>query len=171
MKKKINTEQGITLLELLIGMTLVVILLSGMLSLLCTQLKNWTVEKNRTSMQQVVRIAVDTIMREVRYGKELSVPRTQSLRITKPNGEINTFELGEGLHAKTLYMTIDKRNAIPSGGMGTNPITENVVTSLVFTPYSSSSSRQAIGITIEVTEQSTGQKQMLHTVGYPWNRQ
>ena len=169
MKKYLNTEQGITLLELLIGMVLMVVLLSGMLSLFFVQLKSWTIEKNRTSMQQVVRIAVDVIMREVRYGKEISLLQSQSLRVTKPNGEMITIELGEGLYNKTLYMKTDKSHATPSGGFGTNALTENVVTSLVFTPYPNRDHFQGVGITMEVTDQSTGQRQVLHTVGYPWN--
>lgn len=170
MKKKLTTEQGITLLELLISMSLIVFLLSGMLNLFFVQLKSWGFGKNRTSTQQVARIAVESIMREIRYGKEITLSGVQSLKITKINGEINTVKLGEGLHDKTLYMTIDNRNAIPSGGIGSNPLTENVVTDLVFTPYPSPDHLQAIGITIEVTDQKTRQKQIIHTVGYPWNQ-
>lgn len=171
MKKYVINEEGITLAELLVGMLLSVLLLSGLLHFFLAQLKNWTLEKNRTSMEQVVRIAVDAMMRDIRYGKELSLPTTHSLQIVKPSGEINKFELGEGLHDKTLYMTIDQRNVMPSGGIGTSPLTENVITGLVFTPYPSSDDIQAVGITIEVTDQSTGQKQALHTAGYSWNRQ
>ena len=166
MRKFLNTEQGVTLLELLIGMVLSVLVLSGMLNLFFVQIKIWTDEKNATHVQQVAHIAADIIVRELRYGKEISISDNQSLRITKPNGEINVFKLGEGNYKKTLYMTIDK----PSGSFGTNPLTENVVTNLHFNSYLSPEHCQAVGITIKVTDQKTGQGQVIHTVGYPWNQ-
>ncbi|MBP2627104.1 MAG: hypothetical protein H6Q68_1815 [Firmicutes bacterium] len=170
MRKYIASERGVTLLELMIGMTVTVILLSGMLSLFGASLAIWTVEKSRTIMQQTARLTVDKIMREIRYGKELSLNNTHSLRVTKLSGEINTFQLGEGLHGSTLYIIIDKTKVIPAGGYSTNPITENVVTNLLFIPYPEMSNIQAIGITLEVTDPSTGQKQTIHTAGFPWNR-
>jgi len=169
MRRYLVSERGFTLLELMIGMTCTIILLSGMLSLLSTSLTIWTVEKSRTSMQQTARIAVDKVMRELRYAKALNLTNSQSLTITKLSGEINTFQLGGGLHGSTLYMIIDKTGTIPAGGISTNPITENVVTNLLFTLYPERASRQAITITLEVTDPSTGQQQTLHTAGYPWN--
>lgn len=170
MRKYLRSERGFTLIELIIYMTVTVILLSGMLSLFSAALTIWTVEKSRTSMQQTARIAVDKVMRELRYAKELSLNSAHSLRITKLSGETDTFQLGGGLHESTLYMIIDKTRAIPAGGMSTNPITENVVTNLRFTPYPDTNNIQAIGISLEVTDQSTGQQQTIHTAGYPWNK-
>lgn len=170
MKKYLTAQHGITLIELMIGMTLSIILLSGLLSVLSTNLTIWTAEKSRTSMQQIARIAVDKVMREIRYAQDISLNNTQSLRITKLSGEINTFQLGGGLHSNTLYMIIDKTRAIPAGGLSTNPITENVVTNLLFTLYSQSNNRQAITMTLEVTDKNTGQQQTIHTAGFPWNK-
>ena len=169
MKKYFATERGVTLIELMIGMTLTIILLAGMLSMLGTSLTIWKTEKSRTSMQQTARIAVDKVVRDMRYAKELSLNHTHSLSVTKLSGEINTFQLGGGLHESTLYMITDKTRVIPSGGISTNPITENVVTSLQFTPYPDMSNIQAIVITLEVTDPSTGEQQTIHTAGYPWN--
>ena len=170
MRKYLVAEDGVTLLELMIGMTITVILLSGMLSLLGASVTIWTMEKSRTSMQQTARMAVDKVVREIRYGKELHLNNPQSLSITKLSGEIITLHLGGGLHEHTLYMITDKTRAIPAGGIGTNPITENVVTHLLYTPYPHSDDIQAITITLEVTDTSTGQKQTIQTAGYPWNR-
>jgi len=170
MSKHLTSEGGFTHIELIVGMTVTVLLLSGMLSLFSTSLNIWTVEKSRTSMQQVARMAVDKVVREIRYAQDVSLTTAQGLRITKLSGEINTFQLGGGLHGSTLYMIIDKTRTIPAGGFSTNPITENVVTNLVFTPYPESTNIQAMGITLEVTDQNTGQHQRIDTVCYPWNR-
>lgn len=170
MSKHLTSEGGFTHIELIIGMTVTVLLLSGMFHLFSTSLSIWTVEKSRTSMQQVARMAVDKVVREIRYAQEISLTTTQGLRITKVSGEINTFQLGGGQHGSTLYMTIDKTRTLPAGGISTNPITENIVTSLLFTPYPESANIQAMGITLEVTDPNTGQHQRIHTVCYPWNR-
>ena len=170
MKKKLTSQQGFTLLELILGMTLTLLLLTGLFSLFSASITIWNTEKSRTNLQQTVRFAVDRVMREIRYAQDIHVNHAKSLTITKLNGETNTFQLGEGLHGNTLYMVINKTKAIPAGGISTNPLTENVVTNLVFTPYFQGTSIQAVGIALEVTSNSTGQKQMIDTVGCPWNK-
>lgn len=170
MKKHLTAEQGLTLLELLIGITLTIFLLPGMLNLFTTSITIWNTEKSRTNLQQTARIAVDKVMREIRYAQDISLNHTKSLIITKLNGETNTFQLGEGLHSNTLYMITDKTKATPAGGISTNPLTENIVTNLVFIPYPQETNIQAVGITLEVTSNSTGQTQMIDTAGYPWNK-
>jgi len=167
----LSCQRGVTLIEVVVGMVLMVILLSGMARLFSGSLLIWTAEKNRTSMEQTARIAVDDIVREIRYAQRISLNSSQSLTIEKVNGEINTFQLGGGLHASTLYMIIDKRGASPVGGVSASPITENIVTTLSFTPYPDSTTIQAIIITLEVTDQRTGKIQRIHTAGYPWNVQ
>jgi len=170
MNNDLKQQQGFTLIEVITGVTLTVILLSGMLSILSTSLITWTLEKKRINIQQTAGFAMDTIMRELRYAQDIQLTNPQSLLITKLNGETITFRLGGGLHANTLYMVIDKMNAIPAGGSSANPITENIVTNLQFAPYPQSNSPTAVAITIEVASPNTGHKQTLHTVGYPLNK-
>ena len=170
MKKYLISKQGFTLLELLIGITLSIILLSGMLRFFSTSINLWNIEKNRTSMQQTARLAVDRIMKDIRYAQGIQLNHPSSLKITKMNGETNTFQLGGALHENTLYMIIDKTGATPIGGISTNPLTENVVTNLLFMPYPHSANIQAITILLEVADQNTGEKQRIETAGYPWNR-
>jgi len=169
MKKHLRSEQGFTLLEVMIGISLMMVLLPGMLNLFSTSINIWNIENNHTNMQQSVRIAVDKIIRNIRIAQGINLNHPQSLTVTKLNGETNTFQLGGGLHEKTLYMIIDKTQAIPLGGISTNPLTENVVTDLVFAPYPDSANIQAVTITLEVTDNSTGEKQTIQTAGYPWN--
>lgn len=170
MKNHLKSSQGFTLLELVIGITLTMILLPGMLNLFSTSITIWNIEKNRTPLQQTARIALDRVMAELRYAQDISLIHTQSLKITKLNGETNTFQLGEGLHGNTLYMNIDKRSVLPAGGISSNPLTENIVTNLIFTPYPQANNVQAVGITLEVTNSSTGEKQLIQTAGCPWNK-
>lgn len=170
MKKYLTTDQGFTLLELIIGITLTLLLLPGMLNLFSTSITILNTEISRTNLLQTARIAVDGVLREIRYAQDISLNHTKSLTITKLNGETNTFQLGEGLHGNTLYIIIDKTKAIPVGGISTNPLTENVVTNLVFSTYPPGTNIQAVSITLEVTNNRSGQKQIINTVGYPWNK-
>lgn len=168
--KSVTLQRGFMLIELMICITLAILLLSGMFRLFSTNLTIWTKENHHSAIEQTARIAIDKIMREIRYARSIRLNDTNSLTIIKISGEINTFQLGSGTHAKTLYMIIDKTAAIPAGGISANPITENIVTSLLFTPYPEAVTIQAVGITIEVTDQSTGEKQTFNTAGYFWNQ-
>jgi len=167
MKKYLKKQQGLTLIELVIAMTITLILLSGLSSVLSVSLTTWRLEKSRMAMVQTARMAVDRVMREVCYAQQLTVSNPRSLTITKIDGEINTFELGGGLHGNTLYMIIDKTAS--GGGIATSPLTENNVTELHFTPFSQYGT-QAIIMTLIVKDKNTGVEQELHTAGYPWNQ-
>lgn len=169
MKKLLTSQQGLSLVELVVSMIILTIVLTGMLHLFSQSLLLWNLEKSHTNLEQTARIAVNSIMKELRYARVISLNSPQSFSITKISGEVNTFHLGGDLHTKTLYMVIDKQNAQPRGGISTNPLTENIVTHLVFTPYPEISPLQAILITLEVTDPQTHEKQTVHTAGYPWN--
>lgn len=167
--KYFTTQHGLTLIELIIGMSLMLILLTGILNLFSGSIKVWMFGKNQTHIQQTARIAMDIIVHEVRYAHQITFASTSSLVVTKDNGQRNTLQLGSGLHAKTLYLIIDKTKVIPAGGFSSNPITENLVTNLQFTSYPQDEIVKAVLITIEVTDESTGQKVLIHTACYPLN--
>lgn len=170
MKKYLPTQTGLTLLEVLIGITLMLLLLFCMLNLFSSSLNLWTSDKNHTNIEQNARIAIDTMLREIRYACKINFKTSSSLTITKLDGEMNTFQLGGGVHSKTLYILIDKSKATSGGGRSSNPITENVVTSLQFTPYPERGAKAVI-IAIEVTDMATGKTQIIHTAISPWNIQ
>ena len=169
MRKTIKNQRGISLLEVVVSMLLMTIILTSMIHLFSHSLFVWTTQKKLITMEEIARIAVDTMVREVRYSREIKLNHRGSLQITKLNGEVNTFQLGSELHANTLYILIDKQNAIPVGGISTNPLTENLVTTLLFTPYPEDGDMQAVLITLEVMDQQSKKKYILHTAGYPWN--
>lgn len=156
------------LVEVVVSVILMMIILSCMVNLFSQSLRVWTIHKNGIYLEETARIAVDTMVREIRYAKSLNL-HSNTLQITQLNGEQNTFQLGSGFYAKTLYRTIDKQGATPVGGSSTNPITENVVTTLLFAPYPDAENLQAILITLEVMNIHNGKKYTIHTAGYPWN--
>lgn len=172
MKQKYFTKQhGLTLIELVIGMSLTLMLLTGIMNLFTGSMKIWMLEKNQTYLQQVARIAIDTVVREVKFAQKVTFKNTSSLIVLKGNGEINTLQLGGGLHSKTLYIIIDKTKVLPAGGISSNPVTENIVTNLQFTPYPQSGVCRAVLITVEVTDESTGGKVQIDTACFLLNSQ
>jgi type II secretory pathway pseudopilin PulG len=168
-KKYFTTQHGLTLIELIIGITLMLLVLHCTVDLFSGSIKVWIYCKNQSHIQQTARIAMDTIVREIRYARQITFKNTSSLIITKKNGEIKTLQLGGGLHSRTLYLITDKTKAVPPGGISTNPITENLVTNLQFTPCSQSENNKAVLITVEITDESTRKKNVLHTACYPLN--
>jgi len=170
MRKFLRIQRGLTLIEVLIGITLMLMLFSCMINLFSSSLHVWKMDKNHTNIQQNARIGMETMLREIRYACTIHFNSTSSLTITKQNGEINTFQLGGGSHSKTLYVIIDKTK-VDYGGVSLNPITENVVTSLQFTPYPEETHAKAVTILLEVTDQNTGKTQKIQTAIFPWNMQ
>ncbi len=164
-----TTQHGLTLIELVIGMSLILMLLTSILSLFSGSIKIWISSKNQTQIQQTARIALDTIVREVRFAHQITFKNMSSLVILKETGQSNTLQLGGGLHAKTLYIIIDKSKAIPAGGISSNPVTENVISNLQFTPYPQNGTSKAVLITLEIIDESTGEKKLMHTACYPLN--
>jgi len=169
MKRKYFVAQhGLTLIELVIGMALILCLLSGIVGLFSGSLKVWVFGKQQNHLNQTARIAMDSIVKEIRYAQQITLRNTSSLVVTKVNGEIRTLQLGEGLHSKTLYVIIDKTKTIPPGGISSSPITENLVTNLQFLQRGNS---KAVLVTLEVTNESTGERRLLRTACYPLNLQ
>lgn len=169
MKRKCFLDQhGLTLIELVIGITLILCLLSSTVNLFSGSLKVWTFGKQQSQLNQTARIAMDSIVKDIRYAQQITLKNTSSLVVTKVNGETRTFQLGEGLHSKTLYVLIDKTKAIPPGGISSSPITENLVTDLQFVQRENS---KAVLVTLEVTNTSTGGRTLLWTACYPFNLQ
>jgi Tfp pilus assembly protein PilW len=167
MRNQSTSQQGFMLAELAISISLILMLLACFINLFSTALKIWTFDNTRSHQQQTASIAVDAMVREIRFAKRITFNSNSSLMITKVNGEMNTFQLGGGLNSKTLYLIIDKTKAIPAGGISSNPITENVVTDLQFKPHPNTG--KAVTIFLVVTDKNTGETQTIHTACYALN--
>ncbi len=166
MRKYFVGQHGITLIELVIGMALILCLLSGIVGLFSGSLKVWVFGKQQSHINQTARIAIDYIVKEIRYAQQIDLKNISSLVVTKANGEIKTLQLGEGLHSKTLYVIIDKTKSIPPGGISSSPITENLVTNLQFVQHENS---KTVLVTLEVTNENTGERKLIQTACYPLN--
>lgn len=73
MKKLLAKQQGFTLLELLLGMSLTALLLAVIFGLLVTSFKIWQTASSRCDLQQNARYAVDIMIRDLQYATEINI--------------------------------------------------------------------------------------------------
>ncbi len=142
-------QTGFTLVELLVGMALTTLLMGALFSFLFVSLKSWQFGSSQSTVQQTARISLDSMVRELRYAKAISVPTTSGTvnTITFTNGrnppDVVTYRLStsSGANPRTLYRSV---NGVD------NPLSENTVTALTFTV----TQPRIIAISITVTDSS-----------------
>lgn len=61
-------QRGFTLMELIIGLSLTVLLLSAIAPLLTVSVQSWRIGSSRSEVQQTARFAVESITRDLHYG-------------------------------------------------------------------------------------------------------
>ena len=84
-------QQGFTLAELILGMSLTVLLLLGIGTLLSVNIQSWLNGSSRTEVQQTARYAMDMMVRELRYAKTFTGESNYSLRFVDANLPNNQY--------------------------------------------------------------------------------
>lgn len=171
MKKILQRQQGFTLVELLVGMSLMVLLLAGIFGLLFTSFKAWQTGSNRTDIQQNARYAMDIMIRDLQYASKITIN-------TPPNSiDLWTNKYGTA-NQRITYNRVLTSNPTPSryvltrdlhNGAGGQPVTgggEVVVTvsSLRFTDLTPTghSGTKTVGI-ILTAQDDAGRSYTLET--------
>ena len=155
------SRTGFSLLEMMIGLALTVLLLQGMCSLLSTSVLSWRSSVARTEVHQSIRLAVETMTRELRFASTIAWPppgqadNRISFRKTETNGQQNTMGFQQGLSSGQNRYTLYRTTA---QGQPT-PLTQNVVSSLQF-EYDEP---RLIKINMTVTDSETGISESLST--------
>jgi type II secretory pathway pseudopilin PulG len=135
MKKYLAGNAGFTLVELAIGMTLTIILMSAVFGLLSVSLTSSRIGIAKVEAQETARVAVDAMVREIRNDAlDITVPATNttsstlSILIADDQDSTKRNTVTFYVASKTLYRKLDKWN----GNSGTFPVTEGTVTDLLF---------------------------------------
>ncbi|MBP2635082.1 MAG: hypothetical protein H6Q72_989 [Firmicutes bacterium] len=153
-KKILVDKKGMTFIELVMGMVITTLLMAAIISNLSTSIITWQAGKNRSELESTARLAIDSIVREIRYASNLQLNSKSSITITKKNSatnkiqEIITFRYGSS-EAKAIYKITDKTPS--GGGIGTNPLTPAVIRNLEFT-YDPAVDRNEVAILIQATD-------------------
>ncbi|WP_371371396.1 PilW family protein [Sporomusa aerivorans] len=79
MKSILNRQSGVSLVELVIALMLIVLLLPASLGLLTTALSAWKAGISRSEVQQTARFALDSMVRNLRYGDTYMLESNKSI--------------------------------------------------------------------------------------------
>lgn len=170
MKSLISEQKGMTLIEVTLGLMLTVILLSGMLGMLSTAVYAWKAGSSRSELQHTARFAVDSIVRDLRYGDNYELGdngRSITYRTIKSNQYGNIYRY----HVSTVDHKLYKTSIIPSASP--QPVTgENVkgANHIILNPDDHAIFRQpdtnkpnTITITLTAKDVYTGQSFVLYS--------
>lgn len=149
MRERLN-QQGMTLVELLVGIAMMLIVISGVTTLLTNVINHGSQGKIAADMQQDARWAVDMIAREVRYAQNTPVtPTSGQLNFTNMVGDNITYALGEtdsSIYSQTLYRRVKNGTANPVTEQTTRGSIQDPTKDILFTV-----SGQAVTISLTLT--------------------
>jgi prepilin-type N-terminal cleavage/methylation domain-containing protein len=147
MKKKIQKNAGFTLIEVLIAITLLVILLAGIVKVMTACLRASRVCEYKIEAQQTARFAVDSMVRELKYAKKITIINSKGLMLESDvTGESESIYYG--LDADHVIRRITEREIIPQ------PLTSAIISRLEFTPQSGQVNTVFILLTAETIDDS-----------------
>ena len=149
-----GSQEGFSLLEMLIGLALTALMLQAMLPLLATSVLSWKAGVARTTVHQSARLTLEAMTRDLRFASIIAWPPPGqsdsriSFQKIENDGSTNTIifqrGLSSGLNQKTLYRT-------NTPGQPT-PLTQDVVSDLSF-EYDEP---RLVKINMTVTDAETG---------------
>ena len=129
-------QQGFSLAELLVAVGLLVLLLTGIFSVLSVSVNSWLQGSSKTEVQQVARQAMDTMAREIQYAT--SITRNSATNITFTTVQAGTVRTINYYLDTTASPQIIYRDG--NDGNGARPLTggSNIpisIAALTFTVY------------------------------------
>ena len=152
-----SLQQGFTLVELMVSMSITLILLTALASLLSNTLLAYQTNSRRTEVQQTARIAADTIIREFKFATSVTSVSDTSISFTAAHiGTARNITISLGADDGILY--------IKRGSEARQPITgRNNVIILHSSPVFS---RQEDGriLYIQITAQYAGDDAVTETI-------
>lgn len=148
MNQRINNQSGFTLVEIMIGLMLTLVLMSAVFGLLSSSVMSWTQGAAHNDLEQSARIAVDSMVRELRYARAVTSVTSGSIAFVNSGGDNVAFRLGTSTNRN--MNTLHRLN---------NPMTENNVSSLTFEQIGS----RTVKISLTMHDAPTGQTKTLRT--------
>lgn len=163
MRKQVSNQKGISLTEIIVGMSLVSILMAAALTMLGSSVKVFQSGKSMTEVQQAARLAVDAIVREVRYASNVRLDNDRLFLNEAPEAIDKQVIFGYNSATKTLVVKRGSGPPLPFAGDGVNDqegtiiITENPGGAALFAVQpSDSNTKQVVKITVTVKDKISG---------------
>ena len=143
MKKQ--SQQGFSLIELLVAMGLMVLLLAAISGVLSVSVNSWLQGSSKTEVQQVARQAMDTMAREIQFASSITRHSETSITFTTVQaGSVRTinYYLDTSASPQVIYRN-DGSGARPLTGGSNIPVSISV---LRFTLFPASGTARAVEI-------------------------
>ena len=144
-KVKKQSQQGFSLIELLVAMGLMVLLLAAISGVLSVSVNSWLQGSSKTEVQQVARQAMDTMAREIQYASSITRNSATSISFsTVQAGSVRTinYYLDTSASPQVIYRN-DGSGARPLTGGSNIPVSISV---LRFTLFPASGTARAVEI-------------------------
>lgn len=144
-KVKKQSQQGFSLIELLVAMGLMVLLLAAISGVLSVSVNSWLQGSSKTEVQQVARQALDTMAREIQFASSITRNSETSITFTTVQaGSVRTinYYLDTSASPQVIYRN-DGSGARPLTGGSNIPVSISV---LRFTLFPASGTARAVEI-------------------------
>ena len=142
---KKQSQQGFSLIELLVAMGLMVLLLAAISGVLSVSVNSWLQGSSKTEVQQVARQAMDTMAREIQFASSITRNSETSITFTTVQaGSVRTinYYLDTSASPQVIYRN-DGSGARPLTGGSNIPVSISV---LRFTLFPASGTARAVEI-------------------------
>lgn len=157
-------QKGVTLLELVVGLMVMVLLLAGTYRLLDAALSAWRAGSSRSEVQQTARFALDSMVRNLRYGDQYILENDKSItyRNRKSGPQLNyIYRYSVGSDHKLYHGGVAPYSSPqPVTGdnvKGFNRVTINANNEPLFSQPNGAASSYVV-ITVIAVDTSTGQQ-------------
>lgn len=169
-------QSGLTLVELVIGLSIMAVVLSGTVLLLNSALAAWQSGRARVEVEQTLRVGIDAIVRETRYAVSANVTQAGdgTLVLTLKNINEDTIDFKLNTNSKALTKRITNENGNDAGfqpitGNSTETDVRNII--IINNPDAENPAEQAmftlqnklVSVTITAMDTKTGVQATMHT--------
>jgi prepilin-type N-terminal cleavage/methylation domain-containing protein len=160
-------ENGFTLIELVIGISITAVILAGTVKLTQGALEAWVTNRAKVEVEQTLLLALDTITKDTRYATSAEVTADGTrLTVEEPLGNTLNFRVNapEKALAKQIITSTTSSGYQPIAGDGTEGvqgaviIVENPDTEPLFAVNG-----RTVAVTITAQHTRTGVKATMHT--------
>jgi len=170
MAQPISRQAGVTLIEVMVSLILTVVLLSALVPLFASSIDSWQRGYSRSEVQQTARVAVDSMVRDLRYGRNFSKISDNEIAFTDSHGRSSRYRLDTTSHI--LYNILSNGTPQPVTGVNVKDSTNvliygnyGVAQALFDWPSAPSGDDRdrAVYIYLTATDTVTGQSITIHT--------
>lgn len=162
MTKSTPEQAGFTLVEIMIWLTATGLLLAALVPLFSTSIVLWHRSSSQSEVQQTAHFAVDSMVRELKFGSSIVKVNDNELSFTDSQGRRSGYQLNTTNHI--LYNLLSNNNPQPVTGVNI----QNSTNVLIYGDFGASKALfdvqgQTVFLSLRAVDAVTGQGFTVHT--------